>query len=113
MPQYLIDVNLPYYFSRWNTEAYIHQIDIDPRSKDRGIWQYARSANLIIITKDSDFSNRMLLAEPPPKVIHVRTGNMSMSEFHSTIDGCWGEVEKMIRDYKLVTVHKNYLEGVV
>ena len=112
MLQYLIDVNLPYYFSRWNNEAYLHQIDIGPRSKDKDIWQYAREANLIIVTKDSDFSNRILLAEPPPRVIHVRVGNMSMNEFHSVIGGCWDEVEKMILDYKLVIVYKSYLEGV-
>jgi len=34
---YLIDVNLPRRFSLWNTEEYIHQMDIDPRMKDNEI----------------------------------------------------------------------------
>ena len=29
MPRYLMDVNLPYYFSLWRGEQYIHQKDID------------------------------------------------------------------------------------
>ncbi len=40
MPKYLIDVNLPYYFSLWNNEVYVHQIDIEPQAKDKDIWQY-------------------------------------------------------------------------
>ncbi len=34
MPKYLIDVNLPYYFSLWNTLDYIHQNDILNTSPD-------------------------------------------------------------------------------
>ncbi|GHB51953.1 hypothetical protein [Persicitalea jodogahamensis] len=26
MPNYLIDINLPYYFSLWNNEVYVHQV---------------------------------------------------------------------------------------
>lgn len=42
MPKYLIDVNLPYYFSLWDSSDYIHQIDLDPKAKDKDIWSYAR-----------------------------------------------------------------------
>ncbi|MEM8967399.1 MAG: DUF5615 family PIN-like protein [Bacteroidota bacterium] len=112
MPKYLIDVNLPYYFSLWNHEKYVHQIDIDPRAKDKDIWQYAIDNHLIIITKDSDFSSRVLLTNPPPKVIHIRTGNINMKEFHELISRFWGEVEEMILSHRLVIVHKEYLEGV-
>ena len=112
MPLYLIDVNLPYYFSLWNNGEYVHQTDLAPRAKDKDIWQYAIDNNLIIVTKDSDFSNRMLLSEPPPKVVHIRTGNMSMKEFHHTISNSWKEVIEMIRSHKLVVVYKDYLEGV-
>ncbi|MEM9833924.1 MAG: DUF5615 family PIN-like protein [Bacteroidota bacterium] len=113
MSKYLIDVNLPYYFIFWNNETYVHQIDIEPRAKDKDIWQYARKNNLIIITKDSDFSNRILVSEPPPKVIHIRTGNTSMKEFYRIISECWQNVEDMILSHKLVTVHKKFIEGVI
>ena len=112
MPTFLIDVNLPYYFGLWNTEEYIHQMDIAPRAKDKEIWQYAIEHDLTIITKDSDFSNRILLAEPPPKVIHVRVGNMDMKIFHRVIRGCWGEVLEMIQSHKLVTIYEDRLEGI-
>ncbi len=38
MVRYLIDVNLPYCFSLWNNEKYIHQRNIDPKWKDIKIW---------------------------------------------------------------------------
>ncbi len=38
MPKFLIDVNLPYHFSLWNSENYIHQIDINDFSIDEQIF---------------------------------------------------------------------------
>ena len=71
MPSYLIDVNLPYYFSYWRSDEYIHQIDLQNDADDYEIWQYAKERGLTIVTKDADFSDRMLLSEPPPRVIHI------------------------------------------
>ncbi|TXB62676.1 DUF5615 family PIN-like protein [Phaeodactylibacter luteus] len=112
MPKYLIDVNLPYYFGLWNSEEYVHQIDIDAAMKDKEIWDYAKEHELTIITKDSDFSNRIMFKEPPPKVIHIRFGNMSMKEFHKTVKEAWVGVIEMNKDYKLVNVYKDKIEGI-
>lgn len=112
MPRFLIDNNLPYYFSLWNTEEYIHQRDIDGRWKDSGIWKYAIENNLIIITKDSDFSDRLLWATPPPKVIHIRLGNMRMRDFHKIISSVWEEVCELIQSHKIVYLYKDRLEAV-
>lgn len=53
MKKYLIDVNLPYLFSLWNDEAFIHQFDIDDKWSDEQIWNYAKENNLTIVTKDA------------------------------------------------------------
>ncbi len=79
--KYLIDVNLPYYFSLWNTNQFVHVHDINDEWSDGKIWNYAKEHNLSIITKDSDFSNKILFAQPPPKVIHIRFGNLKMNSF--------------------------------
>jgi predicted nuclease of predicted toxin-antitoxin system len=55
MVKYLIDVNLPYYFSLWNSDEFIHQKDVNDQSSDEEIWQYAKYNNLTIITKDVVF----------------------------------------------------------
>jgi len=81
MAKYLIDVNLPYRFSLSKSDKYIHQTDIGDEWTDEQIWNYAEENNLTIITKDSDFSNRIIFHQPPPKVIHIRFGNMKMRDF--------------------------------
>jgi hypothetical protein len=37
MAKYLVDVNLPYYFSLWNSDEYIHQKDINDEASDEEI----------------------------------------------------------------------------
>lgn len=112
MPRYLIDVNLPRYFSLWNSPDYIHQNEIGSTHKDHQIWEYAAKNNLTIITKDSDFSNRVLLSQPSPKVIHIRLGNMEMKKLHEIISRCWEQVLEMSAQNKLVIVFENRIEAI-
>ena len=72
MSRYIIDANLPYYFSLWRGDEYQHVIDLDPSMKDSEIWRFAKENNLTIVTKDADFSDRILLSDPPPRVIHIK-----------------------------------------
>ncbi len=112
MAKFLIDVNLPYYFNLWRTDDYIHQLDIAPKESDRLIWTYAKENDLTIITKDSDFSNRILISNPPPKVIHIKIGNKKMSEFHTLISSVWNQVLEMSETHKLVNVYQDKIEGI-
>ncbi len=112
MSKYIIDANLPYYFSLWNHEDYLHVIDIDPHMKDSEIWKYAKENDLTIVTKDADFSDLVLLDNPPPRVIHIKLGNMKIKDFHNAIDSIWEDVLKMSLEYKLVRVYKDKIEGI-
>lgn len=73
----------------------------------------AKAQNLTTITKDSDFSSRILLHTPPPKVIHIRLGNMKMSQFHDAINILRPEVISLNKNYKLVNVFADRIEGVM
>ena len=88
MPEFLLDMNLPYYFSLWISKLYIHQRDLQKDANDREIWEYAKRQNLTIISKDVDFTHRILFAQPPPKVIQLKLGNMVMKDFHPFITNC-------------------------
>lgn len=112
VPAYLIDANLPYYFSLWHNEQYVHQLDLRNDAEDYEIWEYARSRNLTIITKDADFSDRILLSTPPPRVIHLRIGNVAMREFHKIIGAIWNDVLTLSQVHKLVIVFKDRIETV-
>lgn len=111
MAKYLIDINLPYYFSLWNNQDYIHQSDISNTAEDTEIWGYAKKNNLTILTKDADFSNRILLAQPPPRVIHIRIGNASIRDFHNILSSIWDDVLVLSNSHKLVTVFKDKVEA--
>ena len=112
MPKFLIDVNLPYHFSLWKGEDYIHQKDIDDEWTDTQIWNYARENDLTIISKDGDFSTRVIFHLPPPRVIHIRLGNLKMREFFVAINTVWDEVLELNKEHKLVTVFGDRLEAI-
>lgn len=112
MPKYLVDVNLPYRFSLWKSDDYIHQNDIDDEWTDAQIWNYAKENNLTIITKDADFSNRIIFHEPPPKVIHIRFGNIKMREFHTVLTAIWDDIIDLSETHKLVNVFRDRIEAI-
>ena len=112
MAKYLIDVNLPYRFSLWKDDDYIHQNDIGDEWTDTQIWNYAAESNLTIITKDADFSNRIIFHEPPPKVIHIRFGNLKMREFFTLTTAIWNGVIKLSESHKLVNVFRDRIEAI-
>lgn len=112
MKKFLIDVNLPYMFSLWNSDEFVHQKDINDAWTDEQIWDYARERNLTIVTKDSDFSHRIIFSTPPPRIIHIRFGNLKMNEFHQTITSSWINICELSEKYKLVNVFKDRIEGV-
>ncbi len=112
MPKFLIDVNLPRYLAVWDTMDYIHQADINDEWKDSKIWEYAKANNLTIITKDSDFADLILFREPPPKVIHIRFGNMKMRDFFTAIQLHWEDVLLLNQNHKLITLFKDRIEAI-
>ena len=112
MEKYLVDVNLPRYFSLWNTQDYKYVTSINDEMKDSEIWQYAKENNLTIISKDADFRELILANNPPPRFIHIKLGNMKMAEFHQALSKIWQEVCEMSEKYKLVIVYRDRIEGI-
>lgn len=112
MTAFLVDVNLPYKFKLWHDERFQHVTEINDEWSDSQIWQYAKENALTIITKDVDFSNRIITAEPPPKVIHIKTGNMKLSELRQFMLTNWDEIIQLSHDYKLVDVYRNRIIGI-
>lgn len=111
MKKYLIDVNLPRYFVLWSGEEYEHVVNLNDQMTDSEIWEYAKNQRLVIVTKDADFSDRILLSDPPPRIIHIKTGNMKMRAFHEHLSQLWEQVCLLSENYKLVQVYNNRIEG--
>lgn len=51
MAKFLIDVNLPYYFSIWNNSDCCHMLDINETWTDEKIWEYAKKINSLLLQK--------------------------------------------------------------
>lgn len=110
MNQYLIDANLPYRFRLWHNQNYFHVNDLDDEMPDSQIWEYAKEKNYVIVTKDADFSDRILLLSPPPRIVHIKLGNMKLNEFHFRMNSVWQQVEAFVVNYKLVRVFLDRIE---
>jgi predicted nuclease of predicted toxin-antitoxin system len=55
------------------------------RADDRTIWEFAKREGFTIVTFDSDFHERSLLAGWPPKVIWLRTGNTATAAIRTLL----------------------------
>ncbi len=85
MNHLLIDENLPASLAATLPIPCSHATDLGKQPTDRQIWDYARERNCNIITRDTDFFDRLLLDGPPPKVIWVRLGNDLQKIAHDLI----------------------------
>jgi predicted nuclease of predicted toxin-antitoxin system len=54
-------------------------------SDDSLIWDYARSNDFAIVSKDWDFVLRSMLQGSPPKVIYVQLGNCPSAKVIATV----------------------------
>ena len=83
-----------------------------PESFDSQIWEFGKKRDLVIVTKDADFSDRIMASCPPPRVVHLRFGNLRRSEFHAALARRWPQIESLLKTSKLVNVYIDRLEGI-
>ena len=112
MKKYLVDANLPSKIKIWQSDEFEFVNQINDEWTDSEIWDYARQNNLTIVSKDSDFSHRIIVSVPPPKIIHIKIGNMKLSDFNSAIENLWTKAEKISATHKLVNVFIDRIEAV-
>ena len=74
--------------------------------------QYAKSYDLVIVTKDADFYDRIILEGAPPKVIWIRLGNIRRKKLEEQIQAQWHEIQKLLEQYSLIEIHPDSLEGI-
>ncbi|MDL5055353.1 DUF5615 family PIN-like protein [Oscillatoria laete-virens NRMC-F 0139] len=78
----MFDENLPRLIRFIPALPVIHATEIGRSVSDRHLWNYARKRELVIVTKDADFRNMILINHPPPWVVQLQIGNMPRNEFH-------------------------------
>ncbi|MFN5849934.1 MAG: DUF5615 family PIN-like protein [Chitinophagales bacterium] len=76
------------------------------------MWDYASKFNLTIVTKDSDFSNMIIFQSPPPRVVHIKMGNLKFGDFEKIITANWDKIISISETYKLTNVFIDRIEGI-
>ncbi|MBX3245415.1 MAG: DUF5615 family PIN-like protein [Acidobacteria bacterium] len=112
MSRFLIDENLPVKVNVWRGSEFEFVTSSFQSESDDRIWDHAKANDLTIVTKDSDFSYRILASAPPPKVIHLRLGNVRLREFADIMEKRWKSIILLSKTHKLVNVLPDRLEGV-
>lgn len=111
-PTYIVDANLPCYFELWNNPRFVHVKNLNDEWTDEEIWEYSKENDLIIISKNADFSNKIVVKSPPPKVIHIKVGNLKIRDLHKFLNDNWPAIEKKIKKFKLLNVYNDRIEGI-
>ncbi len=112
MTGFLFDENIPSRLIFTPSLPVISTNILGQSPSDTILWEYARENNYVIVTKDADFSNRMMLSVPPPWVVHLRIGNMRKRVFHQLLASVWPQVESLLPAHKLINVYADRIEGI-
>jgi predicted nuclease of predicted toxin-antitoxin system len=110
--KYLIDANLPFRVPVWELENFVFVLKINPSWNDEAIWRYAKENNRIIVTEDKDFILKQAIAGAPPKLVHVKFGNMKLTDFIDRISVVWEEVNKLIQTHTIVNIYFTKIEAI-
>jgi len=108
----LIDENLPASLALLLPVTCSHATDVAQQPTDDELWLYARQRDWTILTRDTDFFDRLMLEGPPPKIIWVRLGNIRKAELESLLSRLWPTIGTLLSNADLVEVHPTTLEAV-
>ena len=112
MNGFLLDQNLPSRIDFSLRLPLVPLSDVGSAPTDSEVWSFARKYRLVIVSKDADFSERIIISTPPPWVVHLRFGNLRRSEFHSRLARAWPQVEALLKSHKLINVYLDRVEGI-
>lgn len=106
----LIDENLPLPTALPTSLTITHSRQLGPQPSDAELWEHARAHDLLIVTKDADFLHRIHLQGPPPRVVHLKAGNMRRAAFIAWPYQCWPALERAAEGHKPVIAHRTHLD---
>ncbi len=112
MKGFVFDENVPNRLTFVPKLPLAHSSSFGASPSDSDIWQQARANEWVIVSKDTDFSNRIMVSQPPPWVVHLRFGNLRKREFHAYLSRVWPQIESLLPEHKLINVYRNRIEAI-
>jgi len=107
----MIDENLPFSLGVRLGVDYVYASQIAEQASDSLLWQRARENDWVVLTRDTDFFDRLLRHGSPPKVIWIRLGNVRKGDLLRMLEERWPAIEQRIRSHDLVEVYADRLEA--
>ena len=110
--KFLLDAQLPKKISEflnWKGYDSIHTLDLPNknRTKDTQINDISIEQNRIVISKDLDFVESLLVSDKPYKLIYVAVGNVSNKELLGIFGKNIDKIVKCIEDSRLIEITKS------
>lgn len=104
---YWIDAQLPPSIAIWLTEKFgvsaVALRDIGLRdAEDAKIFEAARLANAIVITKDSDFVELALRLGAPPQILWITCGNATNQHLQKLLYATFESAHRMMKNGELI-----------
>jgi predicted nuclease of predicted toxin-antitoxin system len=110
MTHLLIDENLPASLVDVLPLDCSHATELGAQPTDLQLWSHARDQDWTILTRDTDFFDRLMLEGPPPKVIWVRLGNIRRKNLENLLLRLWPRITELLEEADLIEVHPESLE---
>lgn len=74
--------------------SHIYMLGLE-QADDQEVWRYAQSNEFIIVTRDSDYNELLVLHGFPPKVIWIRRGNCSTAAIEEMLQSHLSEIQAL------------------
>lgn len=108
--KFLVDVNLPKYFSFFNEPEFVHVVDLNPKITDNEIWDYAMQKGLIILTKDVDFYLKFVSENSAPQIIYFQLGNITLNDLHNYFNKYWDYILQLLESGSFIIARKSEVQ---
>jgi predicted nuclease of predicted toxin-antitoxin system len=109
--KFIVDAQLPKRLSDFlNTKGHhsIHTLDLPQgnATTDRYIKEKAHREDYILLTKDDDFLRSFLIEQKPPKLILIKTGNISNEVLMGIFDKGFDVIISLIKQHSMIEISK-------
>ncbi len=105
--KFLVDVNLPRKFRFFHHPGFTHVADLNPCMKDEKVWEYAKAHQMVILTKDADFTIKAFSEESVPKVIFFDLGNYTLRELHDYFEKHWSHLCDLLETSSFILARRD------
>lgn len=83
------------------------------RMPDTEIWNLAISKEMVILTRDSDFYSRALLAKIKPKIVYFKLGNILIGELHLYFQKNWKQILQILNEHTLIVATRESVDVLI